>query len=163
MTAGFAIITARLLAEGKLLSIDGSFLVVFFLFLILIVILNRVVFKPVLAVLAERERLTTGAVREAVGKIEALRSEAERFEQAMRNARAESYRELERMRKDALAGRSRQMETVKGEIASGVAAKKAEIESQLADAKTRLKSEAFDLAQQVSSTLLQRPLKGANG
>lgn len=163
MTAGFAIVSARLMAEGKLLSVDGSFFVVFFLFLILIAILNRLVFKPVLSVLAERERLTTGAVREAVEKIEALRGEAERYEHAMRVSRAEAYRDLERLRKEALAERGRQLESVKSDISADVAARKTEIESQTVAAKDKLKTEALELARQISSTLLQRPLKGTNG
>lgn len=163
MTIGFAIFSARLFAEENLLSIDGSLLVVFFLFLLLILILNRVIFKPVISVMAERERITTGAVKEAVSKIEALHSEAERFERAMREARAIAYRDMERLRKEALAERSQNLEAVKGEIASEVAGKKSEIESQMTEAKARLRSEALELAQQISSTLLQRPLKGTNG
>lgn len=160
-----SIVLAIAIAEKKpsLLSIDGSFLVVLFLFLILVAILNRTVFKPVLAVLAERERLTVGAIQEAAGKIEKLRGEAERYELAMREARAEAYRELERLRNAALAERSRRVEAVKAKINMDVSAQKAVIESQTAEAKTRLKAEVRDLALQISSTLLQRPIKGING
>ncbi|HYW70183.1 MAG TPA: hypothetical protein VE961_04070, partial [Pyrinomonadaceae bacterium] len=50
---------------GSVLSIDGSFLFIFFSILLLIYVLNRTLFKPINQVLDERERLGAGRISEA--------------------------------------------------------------------------------------------------
>ena len=48
------------LLAGSVISVDGSFLVIFISILLLVFILNRTLFAPINQVLDERERLGAG-------------------------------------------------------------------------------------------------------
>ncbi len=110
---------------------DLSVLWVIFFVLLLTVLLDRLLFKPILRVMAERE----GAIRSARDLAERSASEARaaaaEFEQRTAAARADIYRQMDEMRRTATAERT---ETL--------ARTRAEAEAQIAEASSRLAAEA---------------------
>src|SRR5262249_42306089 len=98
------------LAEDGILSIDGSFLFVFFSIFILIFILNQTLFRPINQVLDERNQLGEGRLAEARRLLGQHEEHLRSYEEQLRAARAESNQTLESGRKQVLAVRQKMIE-----------------------------------------------------
>lgn len=152
---------AFLFADGSLLSPDLSILVTVFIFIALVVVLNRLVIGPVGQVLDERERLTTGAVAEAKGMAHDYEQRLENYQRRIREARAESYKMLETRRSSALAERSNKLNEVRAEASRKIEAGRQEIEASVKQARAQLESEARAMAESIARNILKRPLGGS--
>lgn len=143
---------------GGVLSIDGSFLVVFISIFVLIFILNRTLFKPINQVLDEREHLGAGRMSEAKQLLAKYEERLTRYEQQLQAARGEAYQYMEAQRREAQAARLQVLAQVKAETASQVAAARDEIARQTNAAKQNLEGEARAMASVISSQILHRPV-----
>lgn len=150
-----------ILAEG-VLSIDGSFLFIFFSILLLIFILNRTLFKPINQVLEERERLGAGRIGEARRMLGEYEDRLKRYESQLREARGEAYQRLEAERREVTVARQRMIADVKAETTTQIEAAKHEIAKQAAGAQQNLEIEARAMAGAISSQILHRQV-GAGG
>ena len=144
---------------GSVLSIDGSFLFIFFSIVCLIYILNRTLFKPINQVLEERERLGAGRAAEAKQILKQYEERLNRYEEQLRSARGEAYQHLESHRREAQAGRQQMLNQIKSETAEQIAAAQQEIAKQTAAARQNLESEARAMATTISSQILHRPVR----
>lgn len=110
---------------------DLSVAWVIFFVLLLTILLDRLLFKPILRVMSQRE----GAIRSARDLAERSASEARaataEFEQQTAVARTEIYRQMDEMRRTATSER-----------AETLARTRAEAEAQIAEASARLAAEA---------------------
>jgi F-type H+-transporting ATPase subunit b len=149
------------LAES-VLSIDGSFLFIFFSILLLIYILNRTLFKPINQVLDERERLGVGRIGEARRMLGEYEERLKRYESQLREARGEAYQRLEAERREATIERQQMIAGVKAETTAQIDAAKQEIAEQAAGAKQILEKEVRVMAATISSQILRRTV-GAGG
>lgn len=143
---------------GSVLSIDGSFLVVFISIFLLIFILNRTLFKPINQVLDERERLGAGRMSEAKQLLVAYEERLSRYEQQLQAARAEAYQHMEAQRRESQTARAETIAQVKSETATQIAAVREEIAKQTQSAKQNLEGEARAMAATISSQILHRPV-----
>jgi len=143
------------LAE-KVLSIDGSFLFIFFSILLLIYILNHTLFKPINQVLDERERLGAGRIGEARRMLGEYEERLKRYESRLRDARGEAYQRLEAGRREAMLARQQMIAEVKADTTARIDAAKHEIAEQAAGAKKNLEKEARAMAATISSQILRR-------
>ena len=143
------------LAES-VLSIDGSFLFIFFSILLLIYILNHTLFKPINQVLDERDRLGAGRIGEARRMLGEYEERLNRYESRLRDARGEAYQRLEAGRREATLERQRMIAEVKAETTARIDAAKHEIAEQAAGAKKNLEKEARAMAATISSQILRR-------
>src|SRR5215471_7115654 len=143
------------LAES-VLSIDGSFLFIFFSILLLIYILNRTLFKPINQVLEERERLGAGRIGEARRMLGKYEERLKRYESRLREARGEAYQRLEAERRVATLDRQRMIAEVKAETTARIDSAKREIAEQAAGARQNLEKEARAMAANISSRILSR-------
>ena len=143
---------------GSVLSIDGSFLVVFISIFVLIFILNRTLFKPINQVLDERERLGAGRMTEARQLMAQYEDRLGKYEQQVQSARAEAYQFMETQRREAQASRTEMLAQVKAETAKHVAAAREDISKQTEAAKANLEGEARAMAAVISSQILHRPV-----
>jgi F-type H+-transporting ATPase subunit b len=150
-----------ILAEGAL-SIDGSFLFIFFSILLLIFILNRTLFKPINQVLEERDRLGAGRIGEARRMLGEYEERLSRYESQLREARGQAYQRLEAERRETTVARQRMISDVKAETSAQIEVAKQEIAKQAAGAKQNLESEARAMAGAISSQILHRHV-GAGG
>ncbi|MGH9751717.1 MAG: ATP synthase F0 subunit B [Blastocatellia bacterium] len=141
---------------GSVLSIDGSFLFIFFSILLLIYILNRTLFKPINQVLEERERLGAGRIGEARRMLGEHEERLKRYEFRLREARGEAYQRLEAERRKATIERQRMIAEVKAEVTAQIDAAKQEVAKQAAGAKQSLEKEARAMATSISSQILRR-------
>jgi F-type H+-transporting ATPase subunit b len=148
--------TTILALAGSVLSLDGSFLFIFVSILILIFILNRTLFKPIIQVLDERERLGAGRLAEAKQLLKQHEERLGRYEEQLRAARAEAYQQMEAYRREAQASRQELIAQVKAENASQISAAREEIARQADTARQNLESEAREMAATISSQILRR-------
>ena len=144
--------------EGSVISIDGSFLFIFISIFLLIFILNRTLFAPINKVLDEREHLGAGRMSEAKLLLKQYDERLHKYEEQLRQARAEAYQTLEAQRKEALAARQQLLDQVKQETATQITAAKDEIAEQTERARQSLDTEARAMAATISSQILHRPI-----
>jgi F-type H+-transporting ATPase subunit b len=154
---------AVLLLAENILAIDGSFLFVFISILLLIFILNATLFRPIIKILEERERMTGGTSHEARDLIKEYDRKAMLYEDGIRNARHEAYQYAEAQRREALAERQDLMAQAKAEANAQIEAAKQEIVGQAAAARTQLEREAKTMAARISTSILHRPVTAPEG
>ena len=151
------------MAEGgtSILSPDGSLLFVLVLFLVLVPILNRILFKPITRVLDEREQLTVGSSDDARAILNSIDHRLEEYEEGIRVARSEGYEIVAQRRIAAGAERDARLDAARAEADAKIAGARAQLASDASDARIRLESDAREIANRISSTLLGRPVGGA--
>jgi F-type H+-transporting ATPase subunit b len=146
--------------EGNIINPNGSLVVVLILFMLFIFVLNRLLFRPVSQVLDERDQSVEGDVN--LARAAGRRSERKlaEYEFAIRNARADGYRLMERERAKALQERQALIDDAKSAAASDIERARAEIGNQAKQARTQLEADARMIAERISRTLLGRPVGG---
>src|SRR5215813_10707018 len=102
--------------------------------LILYFILKSLFFKPLLAVMAEREALTSGAVKAAEAAQAAASEKVKQYQDALRQARAKLYVEQEASRKKVLDERAALVHEARTQSGKEVTSAKARIDGELAAA-----------------------------
>jgi F-type H+-transporting ATPase subunit b len=145
---------------GDIISPDGSLIFVLILFVILVFVLNRILFRPIGRVLDERQTLTEGAANEARAARRIYESRLADYEATIRQARAESYKRSEQERAAALEARRRLIDDSKLQAHEQIERAKREIEQQVARARAALESESRQIAERISRTVLGRPVGG---
>ena len=151
------------LAGDNILSIDGSFLFIFTSVLLLIFVLNRTLFRPINAVLDERERMTGGRLAEARLLLKQYEERLRSYEGQIRAARVENQQQLEAARRAALAARQEVVTQVRAEAAAQIEAARGEIGRQAEEARAGLEREARGLAAGISAQILRRPVSPQEG
>lgn len=135
---------------------DLSVLWVIFFVLLLTIVLDRLLFKPVLRVMGERE----GAIRSARELAERSANEARlasaEFEQKTADARGELYRQMDEMRRSATNERAETMARTRAEAESQIAAASARLAAEAEEARRRLSADADALGAAVAERILGR-------
>ena len=152
------------LAENSILSIDGSFLLIFVSVIILIFVLNHTLFKPIIKILEERDRLGVGRIKESKHMIDQYEKRLAEYESQIRAARASAFADFENRRREFLAERTELLNRTKEDIRKSVDAAKNEISIEAATARENLESEAHAMAAVISTKLLhpQAPPSSSN-
>ncbi|HUR81886.1 MAG TPA: hypothetical protein VM733_14060 [Thermoanaerobaculia bacterium] len=133
-----------------------SVLWVIFFVLLLTMLLNRLLFKPVLRVMAERERAITSARELAERSASEARVAAAEFEEKTRAARADLYRQMDEMRREATDTRVAMLAETRAEAEAQIAAASATLSTEAADARRRLAADADALGSAVAERILGR-------
>jgi F-type H+-transporting ATPase subunit b len=141
---------------GNVLSVDGSFLFIFFSIIILIYVLNRTLFKPLNRVLDERERLGAGRLAEAKRLLKEHEDRLKSYEGQLRAARVEAQGQLENYRRQSQADSQKIIARFKDENAAQIATAQEEIAQQASAARQGLEKDARVMASTISSQILHR-------
>ena len=124
--------------------------------LLLSVLLDRLLLRPVTRVMGERE----GAIRAARDLAEASRAKAQtasdEFEGKTRAARADVYRQMEERRRAALEGRMELVADTRREVGRSVTAAAARVRTQAEAARAQLDRDADALAATIVERVLGR-------
>jgi F-type H+-transporting ATPase subunit b len=127
-----------------------------FFFVVLTLYLKQVFFKPMRKILDERKRATEG-VRELARKaFEAADKKSSEFEEALRIARAELYREREALRRRWAEEQVEQVAKARAEADAKIAEAKRQIEAEVRRADTELQARAQELSENIVNALLTR-------
>lgn len=135
---------------------DLSVFWVIFFVLLLTVILDRLLFKPILRVMKQREDAIRSARELAERSATEARAAAAEFEQKTTAARAEIYRQMDDMRRAALAERTEILARTRAEAEAEIAAAGAKLDADAAEARRRLEADAEALGAAAAERILGR-------
>jgi len=139
-----------------MINLDASIIPAIIIFLVLVAVLNRLLFKPLQRVQAERESRTTGLMNEAQAKMNNQLNLLNQYQATIKNARLDAYRQQEQLRAEAMKKRA---EVLAGARTAGkqmIQESRTSILSQVENAKRQLDTEAQELARGIASTILGR-------
>jgi len=145
---------------GDIIKPDGSLVFVLILFIVLVFVLNRILFRPIGRVLDERQTLTEGAANEARAARRSYDTRLAEYETTIRQARAESYKHSEQERAAAVEERRHLIDEAKLHAHEQIERAKQEIEQQVVQARSALESESRQIAERISRTVLGRTAGG---
>lgn len=128
----------------------------FFLLLLLHFYLKRTFFAPLEKVLAERFEATTGARKQAESAMARAEAKAKEYEDAIRAARTEVYKDNEAMRKKWREQQSVILAEARAKTDSAIAVAKAEMAGDARTARESLQSESDRLADGIVAAILRR-------
>jgi F-type H+-transporting ATPase subunit b len=135
---------------------DLTFLWVIAAVLLLAVGLDRVLFKPLLRVMRERE----AAVKSAMDLAETATARAQEagaeFDTKFTAARADLYRQMDERRKVAEGYRSEVMAATRTEVDATLADARAQLQAQTAQARAVLEHDADELGREIAEKILGR-------
>ena len=135
---------------------DLSVVWVIFFVLLLTVVLDRLLFKPLLRVMAERQRAIASARELAERAASEARRASEEFDRKTAEARGELYRQMDEMRRTALDERAAIMTRTRAEAEAEIAAASATLQAEAEEARRRLSADAETLGAAVAERILGR-------
>lgn len=135
---------------------DLSVFWVIFFVLLLTVLLDRLLFKPVLRVMAQREDAIRSARELAERSASEARAAAAEFEQKTADARGEIYRQMDEMRRSALEERAQILAATRAEAEAEVARATTVLRAETEEARRRLSAEAEALGAAAAERILGR-------
>ena len=146
-----------ILAETSIQLVpDATLLFHLVLVVVMVVVLNRTLLKPINQILSERERLITGHLREA----EALAAESlekrKKYNDGLREARTVGYKLLEKERAEGLKEKEQTLRQSREELSSEVATQVEQIRRQQQSVKGELEGQAATIGNLISSQILRR-------
>jgi F0F1-type ATP synthase membrane subunit b/b' len=118
-------------------------------------ILRALFFKPLLAVMAERDARTVGARKAAEAAEAAAIEKVKQYQEALKKARAQVYGEQEAARKTLLDERAARLKDARTKAAARVAEAKEQTAKELAEALKELHSSVTQLAMEIARRVLQ--------
>src|SRR6476646_5342231 len=137
---------------------DGTLVLHVIIILVMVYVLNATLFKPINQILAAREKRTKGRLSEAQEIMASVSEKTSDYEKSLRQARAEAYAYSEAQRAEAMKERQARLNEMRGELAESVAREKQAIAQQAADARSILAGEARQIASEIGSRILHRPI-----
>src|SRR6185503_7951030 len=99
---------------------DATLLLHLFFVVVMVVVLNRTLLKPINHILAEREKQITGRLREAEALAAESQEKLKRYNDTLREARATGYRLLEKERAEGLKQKEQQLRQERDELSKRV-------------------------------------------
>jgi len=145
--------------EGGLISLDRSLIVQLINFVILLVILTRLLYRPFLAKMQER----TGAIQKSLEEAQAARAEAarqqEENEARLRAAYAEAAAIRAQALKEAAEEHKRLVDAARAESHRLIDGARAQMEADVRRARDELRREVAELATAVAEKLVRKSLR----
>jgi len=121
---------------------------------LLFVILNRIFFRPVMAVLKQREEMTVGALARAREQSMLAEAKGREYESAFQSARQEVYRQREEDRRVNLEKRDAAVRTAREQTEVLIRDAQAALASEVDRAKAELDGACQPLAEEITQTLV---------
>jgi F-type H+-transporting ATPase subunit b len=144
---------------GGLINIDRSLIVQVVNFVVLLVILHRLLYRPLLAKMTER----TEAIRKSLDEAQAARAEAARQQEENAARLRAAHQEAAQIRDHALreaAEESRKhMDAAQAQAKKLVEDARAQMEAEVRQARDTLRREVSDLATTVAEKLIRQSLR----
>jgi F-type H+-transporting ATPase subunit b len=127
------------------------------LILIFYFLMKSLFFKPLLAVMAEREARSTGAQKAAEAAQHAAAEKLKQYQEALKQARAKLYAEQEAERKKLLDERAALLKDARTNSAGEVSKAKERVAAELVAAQQDVQAGISELAAEIVSRVLQAP------
>ena len=117
--------------------------------------LKFIFFKPLQQVLRQRYEATEGARKLAEASLAKADEKAADYEAALRAARAETYKELEQLRRELQDDRAVAVRQARTSAEAAVSQAKATLAAEVADLKKNLEAESDALADRIADKILR--------
>jgi F-type H+-transporting ATPase subunit b len=134
-----------------------SVVFVVFAVVLLAVVLDRVLFKPLLRVMRERDTAIKSALQLAESATAKAQAASAEFDANVTAARADLYRQMDERRRAADGYRKELMTKTRADVDEQLAKAKAELEAQTAQARATLDGDAEQLGRDIAAKVLGRP------
>ena len=121
---------------------------------LLFVILDRIFFRPLMAVMKQREELTVGALARAREQAAAAETKTREYEEAFQAARQEVYRQREADRRTNLEQRDAALRKAREQAEVLIREAQAALAAEVARAKAELDAACQPLAEEISESLV---------
>ena len=138
---------------------DGTLLLHLLMVVVMVVVLNRTLLKPINQILAEREKQIAGRLKEAEAMASETQEKLKRYNDALREARADGYKILETERAQAIKGKEEKLRQYRDQMSKEVAAQVATTRQQEEAVKGELEGQAATIGNLISSQILRRPTR----
>ena len=138
-----------------MLNVDLSMLVTVLYVIVLYLFLSRFFFRPVVQILHKRRQLIEGRLEESRKRIEVVEKRTDEYEQAMRSARADAYRQQEAERDKALSEKAELVAKAKREAETAVQEGRARLRSEADAARAKISGDLDALAKRLSTAILR--------
>lgn len=136
---------------------DGTLLLHLLMVAVMVFVLNRTLLKPINQILAEREKQIAGRLKEAEAMAVETQEKLKKYNDALRDARTDGYRLLERERAQGLKEKEEKLRKYRDEMSKEVAAQIEITRSQEQAVKGELEAQAATIGNLISSQILRRP------
>ena len=144
---------------GGLINIDKSLIIQAVNFLILLFVLHRLLYKPLLAKMEER----SSAIKKSLEEAQAARAEAARAQEEnaarLRAAYAEAAAIREQAQKEAGEEQRRLLDAARAESQRMVESAKSQLDADIRRAREELRREVSDLAIGIAEKLVRKSLR----
>ena len=145
------------LAEAAIQLVpDGTLLLHLLLVVVMVFVLNRTLLKPINDILAEREKQIASRLKEAEAMAAETDEKLRRYNSALRDARAEGYRLLEKERAGALKEKDEKVRQYREEVSKNVATQVEQTRQQEQKVRGELESQAVAVGELISLQILRR-------
>ena len=146
-----------ILAEASIQLVpDATLLFHLVLVVVMVVVLNRTLLKPINHILSEREKQITGHLREAEALAAESQEKRKKYNDSLREARTVGYKLLEKERAEGLKEKEQKLRQSRDELSTQVAAQVDQIRRQEESVKGELEGQAATIGSLISSQILRR-------
>ena len=144
---------------GGLISLDKSLIIQAINFVVLLFLLHRLLYKPLLAKMEER----SGAIKKSLDEAQAARAEATRQQEEnaarLKAAYAEAAAIREQALKEAAEEQKRLVDAARAESQRMIESAKAQMDADIRRAREELRREVSELAVGVAEKLIRKSLR----
>ena len=141
-----------------MISLDLAFVIQFVNFLVLMLVLNIFLFKPIRKILADRKARIDGARERAAEVDKDVQEKMALYEARLREIKAKANAEREVLRGGALQEEAAIIEKARKEAADSLSSIKSRVAKEAADAKEFLTVQARSLSLEICEKVLGRSL-----
>jgi len=138
---------------------DGTLLLHLLMVGVMVFVLNRTLLKPINQILAEREKQIAGRIKEAEAMTSETHEKLKRYNDALREARADGYKLLEKERAQAMTEKEEKLRQYREQMTREVAAQVESTRRQEQTVKGELEAQAATIGSLISSQILRRPTR----
>lgn len=147
-----------LAAGGLSLDLNITVIIVIALFMLPLIFLNALVFKPFLDLFQERHRRIEGAVEDAEKTLKKAQAQAELFADRIKVATARGVEARNEIRAKAQAEMNVRLDQERAKLSEKLGDAMVELETKRAEALAKIEGQAQKLAEATASKLLGRAL-----
>lgn len=143
-------------AAPPLIDVDGTVLIQFVLFVIMLIVLSRLLFRPYLNMRAERGKGIEGARHEAETMEHRAEAIVTDYDARMTRAKMRGGEERTKLRSEAAVYERQVLGAARDESHKALAEARGQVQTQAAAAKKSLETQAGVLARQMAKKILGR-------
>jgi F-type H+-transporting ATPase subunit b len=145
------------LAEASIQLVpDGTLLLHLLFIAVMVFVLNRTLLKPINKILADREQEIGGRLNEAQRLSADAEEKLRQYQSALREARADGYRLLEKERAAGLKEKDQKVQQHREALSRRVAQELDSIQQQQEKVRNELEAQADSMGVLISSQILRR-------